>query len=151
MKNTDMNIEKTKEKISEKDKLKNKYNLKLDSIKQHYGVEFTIDYFKDNNINKIRFYNLEYKGTIKNISMVYDNKNRNIDFICYDYSKESDANKINDRTMINSINRDKKIKLVIAEVERLNNEYRLELDKIDKKYSEENIKELEIQKNTKNE
>ena len=144
-----MDIEKTKEKISEKDKLKNEYNLKLDSIKQHYGVEFTIYYFNDNNINKIRFYNLEYKETLKNINMVYDNKNRNINFIFYDYEKESDIKQLNERNVINSISKNKQLKIVIEEIKRLNNEYRIELEQIENKYKKIDSKELQLDNNKK--
>lgn len=144
-----MDIEKTKEKISEKDKLKNEYNLKLDSIKQHYEVEFTIYYFNDNNINKIRFYNLEYKETLKNINMVYDNKNRNINFIFYDYEKESDVKQLNERNVINSISKNKQLKIVIEEIKRLNNEYRIELEQIENKYKKIDSKELQLDNNKK--
>lgn len=144
-----MDIEKTKEKISEKDKLKNEYNLKLDSIKQHYGVEFTIYYFNDNNINKIRFYNLEYKETLKNINMVYDNKNRNINFIFYDYEKESDVKQLNEKNVINSISKNKQLKIVIEEIKRLNNEYRIGLEQIENKYKRIYSKELQLDNNKK--
>lgn len=144
-----MDIEKTKEKISEKDKLKNEYNLKLDSIKQHYGVEFTIYYFNDNNINKIRFYNLEYKETLKNINMVYDNKNRNINFIFYDYEKESDVKQLNEKNVINSISKNKQLKIVIEEIKRLNNEYRIGLEQIENKYKRIDSKELQLDNNKK--
>ena len=144
-----MDIEKTKEKISEKDKLKNEYNLKLDSIKQHYGVEFTIYYFNDNNINKIRFYNLEYKETLKNINMVYDNKNRNIYFIFYDYEKESDVKQLNEKNVINSISKNKQLKIVIEEIKRLNNEYRIGLEQIENKYKRIDSKELQLDNNKK--
>lgn len=144
-----MDIEKTKEKISEKDKLKNEYNLKLDSIKQHYGVEFIIYYFNDNNINKIRFYNLEYKETLKNINMVYDNKNRNINFIFYDYEKESDVKQLNEKNVINSISKNKQLKIVIEEIKRLNNEYRIGLEQIENKYKRIDSKELQLDNNKK--
>lgn len=144
-----MDIEKTKEKISEKDKLKNEYNLKLDFIKQHYGVEFTIYYFNDNNINKIRFYNLEYKETLKNINMVYDNKNRNINFIFYDYEKESDVKQLNEKNVINSISKNKQLKIVIEEIKRLNNEYRIGLEQIENKYKRIDSKELQLDNNKK--
>ena len=144
-----MDIEKTKEKISEKDKLKTEYNLKLDSIQQHYGVEFTIYYFNDNNINKIRFYNLEYKETLKNINMVYDNKNRNINFIFYDYEKESDVKQLNEKNVINSISKNKQLKIVIEEIKRLNNEYRIGLEQIENKYKRIDSKELQLDNNKK--
>ena len=43
---------------------------------------------------------------------------------------------------MNSLNREKKLKLVIAEIKRLNEEYKAELNKIEEKYKEDDIKEI---------
>ena len=63
-----------KKKIVEKDKAKLKYKQSLELIKQHYGVEFDVYYFKNENIDKIKFSNLEFKTYEKNITMINNNK-----------------------------------------------------------------------------
>ena len=73
-----------KKKIVEKDKAKLKYKQSLELIKQHYGVEFDVYYFKNENIDKIKFSNLEFKTSAKNITMVYDNKIGKFNYIFYD-------------------------------------------------------------------
>ena len=45
--------------IAEKDKLKQKYNHKINAIKQHYGVEFDVNYFTNEKIKSIKFNNLK--------------------------------------------------------------------------------------------
>ena len=45
----------TKKIIAEKDKVNLKYKQRLNSIKQHYGVEFDVNHFSDNKIRKIYF------------------------------------------------------------------------------------------------
>ena len=43
--------------IAEKDKLKEKYNYKINAIKQHYGIEFDVNYFTDEKVKSIKFNN----------------------------------------------------------------------------------------------
>lgn len=81
--------------------------------------------------------------------MVYDNKNRNINFIFYDYEKESDIKQLNERNVINSISKNKQLKIVIEEIKRLNNEYRIELEQIENKYKKIDSKELQLDNNKK--
>lgn len=145
--------ENIKKKIIEKDKAKLKYKQKLELIKQHYGVEFDVYCFKDENIDKIKFSNLEFKTTAKNISMVYDNKIGKFNYIFYDYDSEQALRNYDEKKIIDGLNREKKLKLVVAEVKRLNEEYQKELKEIDEKFSEkieENDKELEYRKKDEN-
>lgn len=140
--NVDNDKELIKKKIIEKDKAKLKYKQKLELLKQHYGVDFDITYFENNNIDKVKFYNLELKSSAKNISLIYDNKIGKFNYIFYDYDNEQSLKNYDAKKLMNSLNREKKLKLVIAEIKRLNEEYKAELNKIEEKYKEDDIKEI---------
>ena len=142
-----------KEKIVEKDKAKLKYKQKLELVKQHYGVEFDVYYFDNENIDKIKFSNLEFKTSAKNVSLVYDNKIGKFNYIFYDYDSEQAVRNYDEKKIINGLNREKKLKLVIAEVKRLNEEYKKELLEIEEKYKENTEEigdELEYRKKEEN-
>ena len=147
--NKEINEEIIKKKIIEKDKAKLKYKHKLELIKQHYGVEFDIYYFDNSNIEKIKFSNLDFKNTAKNISLIYDNKIGKFNYVFYDYDSEQSIRNYDEKKIINGLNREKKLKLVIAEVKRLNEEYQKELLEIDES-TEEIGNELEYRKNEEN-
>ena len=145
--------ENLKKKIIEKDKAKLKYKQKLELVKQHYGVEFDVYYFKNENIDKIKFSNLEFKTSAKNVSLVYDNKIGKFNYIFYDYDSEQAIRNYDEKKIINGLNREKKLKLVIAEVKRLNEEYKKELLEIEEKYKENTEEigdELEYRKKEEN-
>ncbi len=147
--NKEMNEEIIKKKIIEKDKAKLKYKQKLELVKQHYGVEFDIYYFDNSNIEKIKFSNLDFKNTAKNISLIYDNKIGKFNYVFYDYDSEQSIRNYDEKKIINGLNREKKLKLVIAEIKRLNEEYQKELFEIDES-TEEIGNELEYRKNEEN-
>ncbi len=147
--NKEINEEIIKKKIIEKDKAKLKYKQKLELIKQHYGVEFDIYYFDNSNIEKIKFSNLDFKNTAKNISLIYDNKIGKFNYVFYDYDSEQSIRNYDEKKIINGLNREKKLKLVIAEIKRLNEEYQKELLEIDES-TEEIGNELEYRKNEEN-
>lgn len=134
--NKEMNEDILKKKIIEKDKAKLKYKQKLELVKQHYGVEFDIYYFDNSNIEKIKFSNLEFKTTAKNISLIYDNKIGKFNYIFYDYDNEQSIKNYDGKKIINGLNREKKLKLVIAEIKRINEEYQKELIEIDESTEE---------------
>lgn len=146
-----------KKKISEKNKAKKKYLEKLELLKQSYGVEFKIDSFKNDDINKIRFYNMNYQKSIKNVSMVYDNKYGKFNYLSYDYSVERDSKTLSNHKIIEDLNREKKLKLLVDEILKVNIEYKQELMEIDNKYSNSNLifeekgKELEFDRKEKKE
>lgn len=151
--NKELDEENLKKKIVEKDKAKLKYKQKLELIKQHYGVEFDVYYFDNENIDKIKFSNLEFKISAKNVSLVYDNKIGKFNYIFYDYDSEQAIRNYDEKKIINGLNREKKLKLVIAEVKRLNEEYKKELLEIEEKYkenTEEIDNELEYRKKEEN-
>ena len=145
--------EKMNQKINEKDKIKLKYKQKLELVKQHYGVEFDVYYLKNDNIDKIRFFNLEFKTSAKNITLVYDNKIGKFNYIFYDYNSEQDIKNYDEKKIMSGLNRKKKLKLVVAEVKRLNEEYKKELEEINEKFSKNNQEigaELEYRKKEEN-
>lgn len=150
-----MDSELVKKKISEKNKAKKKYLEKIELLKQAYGVEFKVDNFKNNNLDKIKFYNLNYKKSIKNISLIYDAKINNFNYISYDYELEKDVKDLTNYKLIEELNNSNKLKLLIDEIIKYNNEYKLELEEIDKKYNtysdEPKVKEIEIQEKRKRE
>jgi len=151
--NKELEEENLKKKIIEKDKAKLKYKQKLELVKQHYGVEFDVYYFKNENIDKIKFSNLEFKTSAKNVSLVYDNKIGKFNYIFYDYDSEQAIRNYDEKKIINGLNREKKLKLVIAEVKRLNEEYKKELLEIEEKYKENTEEigdELEYRKKEEN-
>ena len=100
--------EKMNQKINEKDKIKLKYKQKLELVKQHYGVEFDVYYLKNDNIDKIRFFNLEFKTSAKNITLVYDNKIGKFNYIFYDYNSEQDIKNYDEKKIMSGLNREKK-------------------------------------------
>lgn len=151
--NKELEEENLRKKIVEKDKARLKYKRRLELVKQHYGVEFDVYYFKNENIDKIKFYNLEFKTSAKNVSLVYDNKIGKFNYIFYDYDCEQDIRNYDEKKIIDGLNREKKIKLVIAEVKRLNEEYRKKLVEIDEKFNENNqeiVTEIEYRKKGEN-
>lgn len=150
------NDEALKRKIRDKDNETKKYKEKLELIKQHYGIQFDIDYFENKDINKIKFYDLEYKNSIKNISVIYDAKLGRFNFFQYEYDNESVTKNMDDKKILNSLNKEKKLKLIIAEIDRLNNEYQFNLKKIEEKYQEKSTEQtnennnLELRKKIEN-
>lgn len=124
-----------KEKIKEQDKAKLKYKQKMELIKQHYGIEFDVEHFKDENIETIKFVNLEYKNVLRNIVVIYDNKLQKFNYISYDYDNESTLKNLNNKKILTGVSKENKLKLVVAEMRRINEEYQNELKVINDKYS----------------
>lgn len=130
----DMNQENLKNKLEEKDEKKEKYNQELNDIKNHYQVEFDVYYSKNNNVERIKFLNLTYKKKIENITLIYDNRIGKFNFLSYKLEQNFTTKNLIDKTIISTINKEKRLNLVIAEVLRLSKEYKQELEKIDRKY-----------------
>lgn len=145
----------SKIKVSEKNKVYKKYLEKLELLKQVYGIEFKIENLNDNHINKIKFYNIDYQKSIKNVSLIYDNGNNDFNFVSYDYDKEKDVINLTDQKLIDDLTKKYKLKILIKEIVKNNIEFINELEKIDCKYnnldskSNENGRELEITKKNK--
>ena len=145
-----------KEKIKEQDKAKLKYKQKIELVKQHYGIEFDVEHFKDENIETIKFVNLEYKNVLRNIVVIYDNSLQKFNYVSYDYDNESTLKNLNNKKILTGVSKENKLKLVVGEMRRLNEEYQNELKIINDKYSSmlnNNIKsenELQLKKKDEN-
>ena len=134
MKSVDNNLENIKEKIKEQDKAKLEFKRKLSDIIQKYGVNFDVDLFDDNSIDKIKFYNLEYKDIARDISLVYDNKNEYYGAYIYTINENKT---MDDETYIikrNYLNKKYKLNLIINEIRQQNELYIQELNDIESKY-----------------
>ena len=146
------NEELTKMVIAEKDKINLKYKQKLNSIKQHYGVEFDVDHFKDNRIKNIKFSNLKYNGNINNISISYNHTSSKFDYINYEYKHDSDIKDINSKILYTDLIKDYRLNLIVSEIDKINNEYINELYKIENNFnlisnSKEYVKTFQINQN----
>ncbi len=128
-----------KKKIAEKNKVKKNYLEKLELLKQSYGVEFKVDNLKDNEVGKIKFYNIDYKKNIRDVTIIYDNKYNVFNTLIYTCDEKDYSNRLNNREIIKEITKAKKLKLLVDEILKLNNDYKQELKEIDYKYSEINI------------
>ncbi|MBO5183363.1 MAG: hypothetical protein J6B64_03080 [Bacilli bacterium] len=145
-----------KEKIKEQDKAKLKYKQKIELVKQHYGIEFDVEHFKDENIETIKFVNLEYKNVLRNIVVIYDNSLQKFNYVSYDYDNESTLKNLNNKKILTGVSKENKLKLVVGEMRRLNEEYQNELKIINDKYSSmlnnniESENELQLKKKDEN-
>lgn len=117
--------------IAEKDKIKLKYKQKLNNIKQHYGVEFDVEHSKSENVNSINFVNLKYRNSFDNVSVVYDNTTRKFNYIDYEYVDSRMVKGLNHKKLLPSLEKEYKLRLIVAEVERVNNDYIREINEID--------------------
>ena len=146
-----MNNEKNlKEKISEKDKAKLNYKQKLELVKQHYGVEFDVTSLKDGSINDVKFMNLKYKNEFNNLTIVYNNVLKKFDYLFCEYIDVKTVKNLNHKKVIPILNKEYKLKLIIAEINRANEEYRKKINEIESKYQatiDNNEKVLQIKKN----
>lgn len=134
MKSVDNNLENIKEKIKEQDKAKLEFKRKLSDIMQKYGVNFDVDLLDDNSIDKIKFYNLEYKDIARDVSLVYDNKNEYYGAYIYTINENKT---MDDETYIikrNYLNKKYKLNLIINEIRQQNELYIQELNDIESKY-----------------
>lgn len=142
--------------IAEKDKVKLKYNQKLNDIKQHYGVRFDVNYLDDGKINSIKFMNLRNKKGYSNLSITYDIKTRKMEYMEYTYSDSRNIKNYNHKAFAFDLENEFKLKMMVAEIERANSEYLKEINEIDLAYkntsgnSNINEKVLQISKNDEN-
>jgi len=122
----------TKKIIAEKDKAKLKYDQRINDIQQHYGINFNLEHTKNSSIKNITFTNLKYKSTFINLSLTYDFETRSFDSMNYEYIESRNVKSVNHKKMVAIIDKENKLKLLIAEVEKANNEYVNEINDIDK-------------------
>lgn len=136
------NQELIQKKIAEKDKAKEEYDKKIGDIKTRRGVNFSVDYLKNDNINSIMFSNLTYKNKARNIMLYYSGEYQTFNAITYELNQNATSKDLNDRTFIEKIEEEYKLNLVVEEIEDANNSYRNKLLEIDKKYSEKEKEQL---------
>lgn len=142
--------ENIKKKIKEQDKAKLEFKRKLSNIMQDYGIDFDVDLLENNNIDKIKFYNLKYKNIARDVSIVFDNENSYYSAYIYTINKNKTMTNEDYNTKKNYFNKNYKLDLVITEIRQANNLYKEELKKIDTKYEELNKQDIELEKNYKN-
>lgn len=146
-----------KKKIADKDKAKLKYKQKLNSIKQHYGIEFDVEHLKNNEVENIRFINLKYKTGFNNVCVNYNPSNKKVSYVDYEFADTRIVKNTKHKKLAATLEKDYKLNLIVGEIERANNDYVRELEEIDNYYVEleksdsEKIKELDITKKDKNE
>lgn len=149
------NEELIKKKIADKDTAKLKYKQKLNSIKQHYGIEFDVEHLKNNEVENIRFVNLKYKNGFENVCVNYNPNSKKISYIDYEFTDTRIVKNTKHKKLAATL--ENKLNLIVGEIERANNDYVRELEEIDNYYVEleknnsEKIKELDITKKDKNE
>lgn len=118
----------------EQDEAKLMYKHKLNDIKKHYNIEFDIEHGKDNNIKNITFVNLIYKSGLSDISIGYDATANKLNFIKYNILDSRVVKSLNHKKIIPTLEKQYKLKFVIAEINRINNEYIKKLNDINNKY-----------------
>ncbi len=151
------NEELIKKKIADKDKANLRYKEKLNLIKQHYGVEFYVEHLNNNDIENIKFTNLEYRNGYENIRVSYNPSNKKVCCIEYDFLDTRIVKNLKHKRFISELENKYKLNILVGEIERANNDYIKELEEIDNYYNELSnaskisINELELNKNNKNE
>lgn len=150
------NEELIKKKIAEKDNAKIEYDQKIGDIKVTRGVNFSVDYLKNENINTIVFTNLKYKNEAKNVSVFYNGERKLFNAITYEPMNNGKEIGNDEKGLFEKIKKEYKLKQVVDEIEKANNKYQNDLIEIDKKYQElEQVNDLsddevEIKKTIKN-
>lgn len=131
--------------IAEKDKIKLRYKQKLNDIKQHYGIEFDIEHLTNDDIKSITFYNLKYKNTLENLSITYNNSTKKIDYIRYEFSDSKSVKSLDHKKIVFQLDKEYKLRLLIAEINRVNEAYKKEIECIEDEYkkSQNNDKVIE--------
>ena len=119
---------------------------KLNDIKQHYGVEFDVNHFSDNKIRNITFVNLKYKNLFSNITVIYNDESNNFDYIDYEFSETRSFKNLNHKRLIINLDKEYKLKLVVAEIYRLNADYINDLNEIDKTFKNTPKKDINSEK-----
>ena len=117
--------------IAEKDKIKLNYVQKLNDIKQHYGVEFDVEHYANNKIKNIIFLNLKYKSLSNNITISYNGDSGKFDYIDYEFSETRFVKGINHKRLIPNLNIQYKLKIIVAEINRINADYITKLNEIE--------------------
>lgn len=111
----------------EKEKIKQKYTEKIKDIKEHYGIDFDIQYLKDDNIDNISFMNLKYKNGFENLLIIYEYSLGKIVYMKYNFTDTRVIRNINRRRMLTLLIKENKINFVIAEIKRAFDDFKQEV------------------------
>lgn len=98
------------------------YKKKFDMLGEHYGVNFEIDYEKDNKILDIKFLNLSY-NSLKNVLIIYDNKYEIFNYIQFEYEDDDVIKYISSKKNIREIVNANKLNYLVAEIKKLNKNF----------------------------
>lgn len=123
----------TNKKLAEKDKAKEEFNKKLGDIKFNRGINFSIEYLKDDDINYIKFENMEHKPNAKNISLYYNEEYNCFNSIMFEID---DYSNFKTKDLSKELIKKYKLELAVKEIEMAHQEYKEELNNIDKKYED---------------
>lgn len=138
-----------KKMIAEKDEALKKFKIKLASIQQEYGIDFDYKLLKSNTLDTIKFYDLTYKDSIKELSLTYYNDKNYYGIMEYKITDTDDLIENKTKDIYNYLQKNYKLDLIVNEVRNATFMYQNELKNIDEKYSsldEDLQKELLIRK-----
>lgn len=102
--------------------LEKEYKKKFDMLGEHYGINFEIDYEKDNKILDIKFLNLSY-NSLKNVLIIYDNKYELFNYIQFEYEDDDVIKYISSKRNIREIVNANKLNYLVAEIKKLNKNF----------------------------
>lgn len=128
----DNNEELVKQIITEKDRITLNYKQRLNNIQQHYGVDFDVEHLKDKSIKEITFMNLKYKNTFNNLSVTYNEKTKSFDYMNYEFVEARQVRNVSHKKMLLVLDNEYKLKLLVAEIERVNSDYVNDLNEVDR-------------------
>lgn len=135
-----------KEKIKKQDKLKLEFKQKLNDIKVKYGIEFDLELLKNNNIDKIKFYNLKYKNKAHDMSLIYYNEHNYYGAYIYTVNKNSSMQEETYIDKRNYLNKQYKLELIINEIKQANEIYKTKLIDLENEYQNTSSNNLELEK-----
>ncbi len=140
---------KLKEKIKKQDDLKLEFKRKLENIKQKYGIDFDIELLDNNNIDKIKFYNLKYKNKARDVSLIYYNEHNYYGAFIYKVNNNSSMKDESYLTKKNYFNKQYKLELVINEIKQANEIYKTKMLELETNTQELSSNSLELEKDLK--
>ena len=108
-------------------------NKKIGDIKFNRGVNFSIEYLKTDDINYIKFEDMEYKPNAKNITLYYSEEYNSFNSIVFEID---DDTKFKTTDLTKQLTKKYKLDLVVREIEMAHQEYKEELISIEKKYED---------------
>lgn len=137
-------------KVIEKEEAYNKLKNKITEIKQKYGLEFDPSILENNSLYTIKFYNLEYKKSAKNLTVVYYNEYNRYGALLYDVVPGHTMKNHKFETIISELQKKYKLFKIINEVKDAVYTYKEEMINIENKYNDSISFENDISSNLTN-